>query len=67
MATKKTIKSNITTSDLGQILATKRQELRDLNFKGAGSKVSNVKAAKKLRQEIARALTMANSQPVVKK
>lgn len=58
--TKKT--TEVVSSDLGKTLATKRQEIQDLAFKGAGSKVPNVRQARALRRDIARALTAANTQ-----
>jgi ribosomal protein L29 len=47
--------------ELSKIVADKREELRSLRFGGAGSKNKNVKAARTLRKEIARALTAQNS------
>ena len=47
-------------AELGKTLATKRKEIQDLAFKGAGAKVPNVRQARQLRRDIARALTAAN-------
>jgi ribosomal protein L29 len=46
-----------TAADLAKYIATKREELRALRFTVAGSKNRNVKLARSLRKEIARALT----------
>lgn len=43
--------------ELRKIVADKRDELRSLRFGSAGSKNKNVKAARVMRKEIARALT----------
>ena len=43
--------------DLLKILKDKRQALRQFYFSVAGSKVTNVKEARNLRQDIARILT----------
>ena len=40
-------------------LAAKKTELQALGFKSAGSKLTNVKAARNLRRDIARLLTVA--------
>lgn len=43
--------------DLQKLAAAKREELRALRFSVAGSKNRNVKLARTLRKEVARALT----------
>ncbi len=43
-----------------KLAADKREELRVLRFGIAGSKNRNVKAARTLRKEVARALTQAH-------
>jgi ribosomal protein L29 len=60
MAKKQTYNSR-PKEELQKIAADKREELRALRFGGAGSKNKNVKAAKSLRREIARALTALNA------
>jgi len=53
-------KLNFTThtpEDLSKFVSDKREELRALQFNVAGSKNHNVKLARTLRKEIARALT----------
>lgn len=47
--------------DLAKLVADKREELRRLRFSATGSKNTNVKQAKNLRREIARALTEASA------
>lgn len=49
--------SKHTKEDLQKLVADKREELRALRFSVAGSKNRDVKAAAKLRKDIARALT----------
>ncbi len=49
-------------SELQKIVGDKREELRALRFNVAGSKTRNVKAARNLRKEVARALTARNAQ-----
>lgn len=56
MAKKIDYKNN-TAEELRKIAGDKREELRALRFSVAGSKNRDVKAASKLRKEIARALT----------
>jgi ribosomal protein L29 len=46
-----------TKEDLIKLVGDKREELRALRFSVAGSKNRDVKAASKLRKDIARALT----------
>lgn len=48
--------------ELNKIVGDKREELRALRFNVAGSKTHNVKAARNLRKEVARALTARNAQ-----
>ncbi|MBP9710991.1 MAG: 50S ribosomal protein L29 [Candidatus Pacebacteria bacterium] len=43
--------------DLHKLVADKREELRALRFAVAGSKNRNVKQARTLKKEVARALT----------
>lgn len=54
---KKNSLTNHSVEDLQKLASTKREELRTLRFAVAGSKNRNVKQAKTLRKEIARALT----------
>jgi ribosomal protein L29 len=49
-----------TKADLLKLAVDKREELRVLRFGTAGSKNRNVKAARNLRKDIARALTQAH-------
>jgi ribosomal protein L29 len=59
MAKKDTL-TNHSVDDLNKLVLSKREELRVLRFSVAGSKNRNVKQAKTLRKEIARALTELN-------
>jgi ribosomal protein L29 len=52
---------NHTPDELNKLVADKREELRALRFSVAGSKNRNVKSARNLRKEVARALTELNS------
>jgi len=61
MAKKQTF-TNHTPAELDAFINDKREELRALQFAVAGSKNRNVKLARTLRQEIARALTAKNAQ-----
>ncbi len=56
--TKKT--TEIVGGDLVKTLAEKRSAIQALAFKAAGAKVPNVRQARSLRKDIARALTAAN-------
>lgn len=56
---KKTDITKHSKEDLAKLVADKREELRALRFGVAGSKNRNVKAARNLRKDIARALTQA--------
>lgn len=47
---------------LNKVVAEKREALRALRFSVAGSKNKDVKAARELRRDIARALTAQNAQ-----
>lgn len=47
--------------ELAKVAADKREALRALRFGGAGSKNKDVKAAREMRKEIARALTAMNA------
>ena len=49
-----------TTEELQKFTTDKREELRTLRFSSSGSKNRNVKLARTLRKEIARALTEIN-------
>ena len=62
MATKKTSLINHTPQELVKLAQDKREELRALRFSVAGSKNRNVKLARGLRKEVARALTQLSSQ-----
>jgi ribosomal protein L29 len=57
---KKTDLTKHTKADLLKLASDKREELRVLRFGTAGSKNRNVKAARNLRKDIARALTQAH-------
>ena len=57
--TKKTTEFN--PADLAKTLTEKHQAIQSLAFKGAGSKVPNVRETRQLRRDIARALTAANA------
>ncbi len=46
--------------DLHKQLASLREKLRDLNFRIANKQVKNYREHKKLRQDIARILTVIN-------
>ena len=59
---KKTSYNSRPKEELQKIAHDKREELRALRFGSAGSKNKNVKAARTLRREIARALTALNAQ-----
>ena len=61
MATKKTSLINHSSEDLQKLVADKREGLRALRFSASGSKNRNVKQARNLRKEIARALTEASA------
>lgn len=56
MAKKQSLTNN-STGELQALVANKREELRSLRFSVAGSKNRNVKHARLMRKEIARALT----------
>lgn len=47
-------------SDLHRILAESRDKLRDLRFKDANKQLKNVREIRKLRQTVARILTLLN-------
>lgn len=61
MATKKQSLKGRESSELQALVEKKREELRGLRFSAAGSKNRNVKLARTLRREIARALTEVNA------
>lgn len=54
---KKLSLTNHSVEDLHKLADDKREELRRLRFSSSGSKNHNVKQAKELRKEVARALT----------
>jgi ribosomal protein L29 len=54
---KKTNFTNHTPEDLARFIGEKREALRNLRFAASGSKNHNVKEARTIRKEIARALT----------
>ncbi|MBC7836326.1 50S ribosomal protein L29 [Acetobacteraceae bacterium] len=56
MAKKTTLKTN-TPEELQKFVEDKREALRVLSFAASGSKNRNVKEAKMLRKDVARALT----------
>lgn len=58
---KKTDLTKHTKEDLSKLAHDKREELRVLRFGVAGSKNRNVKQARTLRKDIARALTQLNT------
>ena len=58
--TKKSDLTKHSPEELQKRVAQKREELRALRFAVAGSKNRNVKLARALRKEIARALTELN-------
>lgn len=49
-----------TKEELNKILAENRDKIRDLRFKIANNQLKNVKEIKKLKQQIAQVLTIAN-------
>ena len=57
---KKTTFTKDTKEQIEKFVADKSEELRALRFSVAGSKNRNVKLAKTLRKEVARALTALN-------
>ena len=61
MATKKTSFKDHSSEDIAKLVSTKREALRGLRFSAVGSKNKNVKQARNLRKEIARALTEASA------
>ncbi len=58
---KKQSLSNHTVEDLHALVRGKRDELQGLRFSVAGSKNRNVKQARTLRKDIARALTQLST------
>ncbi|MEA3463557.1 MAG: 50S ribosomal protein L29 [Patescibacteria group bacterium] len=48
-------------NDLHKILAESRDKLRDLRFKDANKQLKNVREIRRVRETIARALTLLNS------
>jgi ribosomal protein L29 len=61
MAKKKITFKDHSSEDIVKLVADKREALRGLRFSAVGSKNKNVKEAKNLRKEIARALTEASA------
>jgi ribosomal protein L29 len=53
--------TNHTPEELASFINEKREELRALQFNVAGSKNRNVKLARTIRKDIARALTEQNA------
>ncbi|MBU1160569.1 50S ribosomal protein L29 [Patescibacteria group bacterium] len=51
---------NKTKTELHRILAESRDKLRDLRFKDSDKQLKNVREIRKIRQVIARALTLLN-------
>jgi ribosomal protein L29 len=60
MAKKKDTLTNHTPEDLRKLVAEKREALRRLRFASSGSKNRNVKEARTLHKQVARALTELN-------
>jgi ribosomal protein L29 len=56
-------KTETNSADFGKVLADNRRALQELGFRGAGSRVANVRQSRTLRRDIARALTTANKSP----
>jgi ribosomal protein L29 len=52
-----------TDADLTKLLKEKQAELSGFRFGGAGAKVTNVKAGRNTRREIAQIKTVLNSRP----
>ena len=61
MAKKKISFKDHSPEELAKFVADKREALRDLRFSASGSKNKNVKQAKNLRKEVARALTESSA------
>ncbi|HEV8677573.1 MAG TPA: 50S ribosomal protein L29 [Candidatus Paceibacterota bacterium] len=61
MAKKKITFKDHSPEELAKFVEGKREELRSLRFSAVGSKNKNVKSARTLRKEIARALTEASA------
>ncbi len=64
---KKTNFTNHDSKDLAKFVSEKREALRTLRFNASGSKNHNVKEARTIRKEIARALTETNARKAVAK
>jgi len=64
---KKLSLTNHSHEDLQKLIHDKREELRGLRFGAAGSKNKNVKLARTLRKDIARALTEQNGRKLATK
>ena len=58
---KKTNFTNHSPEDLAKFVSEKREALRSSRFAASGSKNHNVKEARSIRKEIARALTVMNA------
>ncbi len=54
-------------SDLHKILAESRDKLRDLCFKDANKQLKNVREIRKIRQTVARILTLLNTKKTTSK
>ncbi len=65
--TKKNSLKNHNQDDLLKIVADKREELRGLRFSASGSKNRNVKLARTLRKDVARAMTELTAQKAAAK
>ncbi|HVV15146.1 MAG TPA: 50S ribosomal protein L29 [Candidatus Paceibacterota bacterium] len=65
--TKKNSLKNHNQDDLLKIVADKREELRGLRFSASGSKNRNVKLARTLRKDVARAMTELAAQKAAAK
>lgn len=61
MAKNKTSFTDYSSDDLMKLVADKREALRTLRFSASGSKNKNVKQARTIRKEIARALTQTSA------
>lgn len=66
MATKKKSVKGRDTGELLSIVEKKQEELRGLRFSSAGGKNRNVKLARELKKDVARALTEVQAQKTAK-
>ena len=53
---------NKTLKELKELLAEKRNELRELNFKVSENQLKNVRSIRKAKKEVAQILTVINTQ-----